>query len=332
MTARVSDPSGYGRVIRDGGRIVGIVEERDTDDDTRPVDEINTSVYVFAAEALAWGLERIDSNNDQGELYLTDVIGILAADGREIAGITTGAGEAAGVNSHGQLAAVAAQLRVRVNDRLMASGVWMLDPARVYIDADVSVAPGARIYPDVFLEGATTVGSGAEVGPAVHARDVVIGEDARVRYSVLEGADIGPSVSVGPYAYLRPGARLAEGAKAGTFVEIKNSLVGARSKVPHLSYLGDAEVGEDSNIGAGSITANYDGYDKNETKIGDRVRIGSDTMLIAPVSVGDDAFTGAGSVITKDVPPGSLAVERSLQREIPGYADRRKRRAKDDTE
>jgi bifunctional UDP-N-acetylglucosamine pyrophosphorylase/glucosamine-1-phosphate N-acetyltransferase len=208
----------------------------------------------------------------------------------------------------------------------------MVDPSRVYIEAGVEVAPGARIYPGVHLEGATTVGAGAEVGPDVHARDTVIGPGSTVRYSVLDGAAIGPDATVGPFTYLRPGADLRDRSKAGAFVEIKKSTVGIGSKVPHLSYIGDATIGEGTNIGAATVTVNYDGYDKHATVIGDGVRIGSDTMLVAPVTVGDGAYTGAGSVITHDVSPGALAIERSTQKEIPGYAERRKHRASQDGE
>jgi bifunctional UDP-N-acetylglucosamine pyrophosphorylase/glucosamine-1-phosphate N-acetyltransferase len=205
----------------------------------------------------------------------------------------------------------------------------MLDPGRVYLDVSVALGTGARIYPDVYLEGATTVGAGAEVGPSVHARDTVIAAGAKVRYAVLDSAAVGVDATVGPFSYLRPGADLGERAKAGAYVEIKNSTVGAGSKVPHLSYIGDATIGEGSNLGAGTVTVNYDGYAKHRTTIGDRVRIGSDTMLIAPVTVGDDAYTGAGSVISRDVAPGALAIERSPQKEVPGYAERRKDRAQE---
>jgi len=194
------------------------------------------------------------------------------------------------------------------------------------------VEPGATIYPDVYLEDDTTVGAGAVVGPNVHACDTSIASGATVRFSVLNGAVIGREATVGPFTYLRPGADLGEGSKAGAFVEIKNSQVGVGSKVPHLSYIGDTTIGEASNIGAATVTVNYDGFEKHRTTIGDRVRIGSDTMLVAPVTIGDDAYTGAGSVITHDVTPGALAIERSHQKEIPGYADRRKRRASQDGE
>jgi bifunctional UDP-N-acetylglucosamine pyrophosphorylase/glucosamine-1-phosphate N-acetyltransferase len=249
-----------------------------------------------------------------------------------VVGVVTDAVEGTGVNSHAQLAGVAMVLRGRINDRLMAEGVAMIDPSRVYIDAGVAVDAGVTIYPDVYLEGDTSVGTGAVVGPNVLAVGTSIAPGATVRFSVLDGAVIGPEAIVGPFTYLRPGADLREGAKAGAFVEIKNSQVGAGSKVPHLSYIGDTTIGEASNIGAATVTVNYDGFEKHRTLIGDRVKIGSDTMLVAPVTIGDDAYTGAGSVITHDVAPGALAIERSLQKEIPGYAERRKRRASQDGE
>ena len=330
LTCRMADPTGYGRILRDGDRVVGIVEQRDADDEQRAIDEVGVSVYAFRGEALAGALGVIGRENAQSEYYLTDVVGALA-DGGSV-GAVTGADpeEVQGVNSHDQLGAAAAAVRRRINAELLAAGVWMLDPERVYVDATVRVEAGARLYPGVHLEGLTSVGQGAEVGPDVLARDSVISQGARVWYSVLRGAEVGEDAEVGPYASLRPGTVLGAGAKAGTFVETKATTIGPGSKVPHLSYMGDATVGVDSNIGAGTITCNYDGYEKHRTTIGDRVKIGSDTMLVAPVDIGDDAFTGAGSVISKDVSPGSLAVERSQQREVRGYAARRARKAAED--
>jgi len=330
LTAVFQDPTGYGRVVREKGQVVAIVEERDADEEQRAIREMNVSVYAFDAAVLGDVLGRLQSDNDQGEYYLTDVIGILVADGQRIASVVADEGECVGVNSHADLALVSKVLRRRINERLMHDGVAMLDPDRVYIDVGVDVGAGAHIFPDVYLRGATTIEGGTEIGPNVHATDSSIAAGATVRYSVLEGAVVGPEVTVGPYTYLRPGADLGIDSKAGSFVEIKNSQIGPRSKVPHLSYIGDATIGEDSNVGAATITANYDGFAKNRTEIGDRVKIGSDTILVAPVSVGDDAYTGAGSVISRDVSPGALALERSHQEEIAGYAERRKRRAPED--
>jgi bifunctional UDP-N-acetylglucosamine pyrophosphorylase/glucosamine-1-phosphate N-acetyltransferase len=328
LTVRVADPSGYGRIIRDeSGAVVAVVEDADTDPQQAAIDEINTSVYAFDAALLEAALAKVGVDNSQGEYYLTDVIAILAADGHPLAAVAAPTDEGAGVNTHEQLAAVAAALRSRINAAHMAAGVWMLDPSRVYIDADVTIGAGTRIFPDTILEGDTTIGEGVEVGPSVHARSARIDDGAVVRFAVLDGAHVGPRATVGPFTYLRPGAELREDSKAGTFVEVKKSVIGARSKVPHLSYIGDATIGEDTNIGAATVTVNYDGFAKHRTVIGDRVRIGSDTMLVAPVEIGDDAYTGAGSVITEDVSPGALAIERSQQQEVPGYAERRRRRA-----
>ena len=271
---------------------------------------------------LARALPRLRRDNAKKEEYLTDVVGILAP----VAGFEVeDHRQTLGINSHDQLAAADALMQERINAAWMVAGVWMQDPYATYLDATVALSPGVRLYPGVHLEGATSVAAGAVVGPQVFAIDSSIGTGARVWYSVLRGAEVGEQVDVGPFASLRPGTVLHRGSKAGTFVEIKASTVGPGSKVPHLAYIGDASIGEDSNIGAGTITCNYDGFRKHRTVIGDHVFIGSDTMLVAPVEIGDGAFTGAGSAITRDVSPGSLAVERSQQREVPGYAARRGR-------
>ncbi|GMQ85392.1 MAG: bifunctional UDP-N-acetylglucosamine diphosphorylase/glucosamine-1-phosphate N-acetyltransferase GlmU [Acidimicrobiia bacterium] len=330
LVAAMNDPTGYGRVLRDGETVVGIIEEGDASDEQRAIDEVNTSVYAFDRALLTTALSALENGNAQGEYYLTDVIEQFAAAGNPVGVVRTDEVEALGVNTHGQLAAAGGHLRRRINERLMDDGVAMIDPDRVYIDAGVTVAGGARLYPDVYLHGETSVGAGAEVGPSVHATDTSIGESATIRFAVIDRTVIGKGAIVGPFTHLRPGTDLGEGAKAGEFVGIKNSTIGKGSKVPHLSYVGDADIGEGSNLGAGTVTVNYDGYEKHRTTIGDRVRIGSDTMLIAPVEIGDDAYTGAGSVITEDVAPGALAVERSSQVEVPGYAERRRRRAAQD--
>ncbi len=330
LSAVMADPTGYGRVLHDGDAVVGIVEQSDASEEQLAVNEGNTSVYVFDRARLESAIADLGNDNVQGEYYLTDVIHLLASAGEIVRAVRTDGSESLGVNSHAQLAAASAELRRRINLRLMEDGVSMLDPDRVYIDAGVTVAPGARLYPDVYLEGATAVAADAEVGPNVHAVDSTIGEGATVRWAVLDRASVGRQAMVGPFTHLRPEADLGERTKAGAFVEIKKSVIGTGSKVPHLTYVGDTDIGEGSNLGAGTVTVNYDGFEKHRTKIGDRVRIGSDTMLVAPVEIGDDAFTGAGSVITEDVAPGSLAIERSPQQEIPGYAERRKRRAAQD--
>ena len=267
-------------------------------------------------------------------MYLTDVIGLLAADGHRIETLEVPPEQVIGINSQDQLAEVQALLRRRINLDLMAKGVWMLDPERTYVDATVDVAAGARLYPGCHLEGSTTVAHGATLGPDAFVVDSSIGANSVVSYSVIRGAEVGDDVAVGPYASLRPGSVLKSGAKAGTFVETKNTTVGEGAKVPHLSYMGDATIGAGANVGAGTITCNYDGSAKHETVIGEGAFIGSDTMLVAPVTIGDHAVTGAGSVITKNVEPGALAVERSPQVAVPHYAEQRaaRRRAKDASE
>lgn len=325
MTAELDDPYGYGRILTDDqGALSAVVEERDASAEQRTISVVNAGMYAYRAGELTWALGELGSGNALGELYLTDVSGILVGAGHTIHTNPADYAEIAGVNSQEQLAYAAGVLRSRINRKWMEEGVAMSDPGRVYIDASVTLSSGVRLYPGVHLEGETSVGAGAEIGPDTHVRDSRIGEEAVVRYSVLDSAVVGPRASVGPYARLREGTVLGPEAKAGTFVEMKKTVVGARSKVPHLSYMGDATIGEDSNVGAGAITCNWDGLEKHPTVIGDRAFIGSDTMLVAPVTVGDDGTTGAGSVISKDVSEGALGVERSSQKEIPGYAAKRR--------
>jgi bifunctional UDP-N-acetylglucosamine pyrophosphorylase/glucosamine-1-phosphate N-acetyltransferase len=327
VTSVFDDPTGYGRVIRgDSGNVVEVVEERDCDEAQKAIGEINAGIYAFRAKDLIDALGGISNDNAQGEYYLTDVVGILVARGQRVHPVEATPQEVIGINSQDQLSEARALLQARTNQQLMESGVWMLDPERTYIDDTVAIEPGARIYPGVHLEGDTKVGAGAQVGPDVFARDSSIGAGSTVWYAVLRGAVVGEDCEVGPYASLRPGTVLEQGSKVGTFVETKNSTIGPGSKAPHLTYLGDATIGSRTNIGAGTITCNYDGYEKHETVIGDDVFIGSDTMLVAPVTIGDGAVTGAGSVISEDVEEGALAIERSEQREIPGYSQRRAER------
>ncbi len=292
----------------------------------RAIAEINAGAYAFRAKDLIDALGAVSNENAQGEYYLTDVIGILVGRGERLQPVEATPEEVMGINSQDQLSEARALLQARTNQRLMESGVWMLDPARTYIDETVTVEPGARIYPGVHLEGNTSIGAGAQVGPDVFAVDASIGAGATVWYAVVRGAVIGEDCEVGPYASLRPGTVLDKASKVGTFVETKNTTLGEGAKAPHLSYLGDATVGARANIGAGSITCNYDGYQKHQTVIGDDVFIGSDTMLVAPLTIGDGAVTGAGSVITDDVEAGALALERSEQLAFPGYSQRRAER------
>lgn len=327
LTATVPDSTGYGRVIRVGERVRGIVEEKDADEAQREIREVAVSTYVFEGSGLVDTLADIGNDNEQGEYYLPDAVAAMASEGGVAAVSVAHAEEVHGVNTHEQLAAANSAMRRRINAAWMEAGVWMQDPGSVYIDASVELASGVRLYAGTHLEGETSIGPDSEIGPNSVVRDSQIGSGCKVWFSVVRGADIGDGVEVGPYASLRPGTVMADLSKVGTFVELKATSLGKGSKVPHLSYIGDASIGEGSNVGAGTITCNYDGFEKHRTLIGNRVFIGSDTMLVAPLEIGDDAYTGAGSVITKDVSAGALAVERSSQKELPGYAARRARSA-----
>jgi bifunctional UDP-N-acetylglucosamine pyrophosphorylase/glucosamine-1-phosphate N-acetyltransferase len=325
LTHLLDDPAGYGRVIRDErGEVARIVEERDATDAERAVHECNSGAYSFDLGVLLESLEALGDDNAQGEYYLTDVVGLCAERGLGVRAHTVDAEEAQGVNDRAQLAQATAAMRRRVNAAHLEAGVTMLDPSLVWIGPDVTLESDVELLPLTFLWGATRVGGGSVLGPNTRVTDSIVGRDCRVDESVLCEALLEDGVSCGPRAYLRPGTVMRPGSKAGTHVEIKNSIIGERSKVPHLSYLGDATLGEDVNIGAGTITCNYDGTRKYPTAIGDRAFVGSDTMLVAPVSVGTDTVTGAGSVITEDVPDGALAVERSRQTVIKDWTHRRR--------
>jgi bifunctional UDP-N-acetylglucosamine pyrophosphorylase/glucosamine-1-phosphate N-acetyltransferase len=326
LTARLDDPTGYGRVVRDDrSRVARIVEHRDADDAERAIAEVNTSIYAFACDPLVAELRQLRTDNDQGEEYLTDVVAPLVGAG--VGALAASAELVAGVNDRAQLAAAAVHLRGRILGRLMRDGVSVVDPACTYVGAEVTVEPDTVLLPGTHLEGATTIGRGATIGPDTRLVDATVEAGATVTYSVVLGASVGPGATVGPFSYLRPGTRLHARAKAGAFVEMKNAKVGEDSKVPHLSYMGDVEIGDAANVGAGTITCNYDGYAKHRTVIGDGAFIGSDTMLVAPVAIGAGAVTGAGSAITHDVPDGALAIERNEQRVLEGWADRRRERA-----
>ena len=309
LTAVVDDPSGYGRVVRDeNDQLVEIVEEADATDEQCAIREINPSFYCFRRGLLAPALRRLSPENAQGEYYLTDVIGVLRETGHRVLGVPVDDPvETLNVNDRAQLAAAETVLRARINERWMREGVTMIDPARTYVDASVELEPDARLLPGTILEGRTVVGAGAVVGPDTHLVDTIVGERAVVRQTVARDTEIGDDVTCGPYAHLRPGTRVAARAHIGNFVEIKNSDIGEGAKVPHLSYVGDADIGDRANIGAGTITANYDGKEKHRTKVGKDARIGSNTVLVAPVEVGDGAYTGAGAVVARDVPPKALA-------------------------
>jgi bifunctional UDP-N-acetylglucosamine pyrophosphorylase/glucosamine-1-phosphate N-acetyltransferase len=322
----VDDPRGYARVVRKGNRLSGLVVEdvADADPKLRKVREVSTLVYAFRREDLFRALPLVSRDNSQREYYLPDVISILLDKGERVSAVPVDWGGSMGLNSRGGLARVARVMRERIVAEHLAKGVTFVDPATAYVDAGVKIGGDATILPMTVLQGETRIGARATIGPDTRIVDSTIGDDAEVTFSVVRGSRIGRSATVGPFTSLRPGTVIGEGGKAGSFVEIKASRVGKRSKVPHLSYVGDATLGDDVNIGAGTVTVNYDGFRKNATQVGHGAHIGSDTMLVAPVRVGKRAWTGAGSVITKDVPDGALAVERTDQRNVPGY-DRRKR-------
>ncbi|MGO1318373.1 MAG: bifunctional UDP-N-acetylglucosamine diphosphorylase/glucosamine-1-phosphate N-acetyltransferase GlmU [Cellulomonadaceae bacterium] len=326
LTTDVPDPTGYGRIVRDpGGSVLGIVEDKDASSEQRQIQEINSSVYVFDAGVLRGALGRLDRDNAQGEVYLTDVLALVRADGRGVGAVKTDDPSLVeGVNDRAQLAVLRAELNARVLERHMLAGVTIVDPATTWIDVDVDLAQDVTILPGTQLHGATVVGQGATVGPDTTLTDVEIGPGATIVRTHGSLAVIGPNATVGPFAYLRPGARLEAKGKIGTFVEVKNATIGAGSKVPHLTYVGDATIGEGSNIGAGSIFVNYDGVEKFHSEVGSQVRTGAKNAFIAPVRIGDGAYTGAGTVVRRDVPPGALAVSAGPQRTIEGWVERRR--------
>ncbi len=326
LTAEHPEPTGYGRIVRDdSGQLLRIVEERDATEDERFIFEINSGVYAFDSAKLASVIGEITDSNSQGELYLTDVIGILKKADESIAAILLeDFTEILGVNDRVQLAESAAMLRDRINDQWMREGVTIIDPTTTWIDATAKLAPDVTVHPGSAILGLTTIATGAVIGPRTTLTDCVVKEGASILESIATNSVIGEAAVVGPFTYLRSGSVLGDSAKAGAFVEMKNSTLGTGSKVPHLSYVGDATIGEGSNIGAATIFVNYDGVDKHHTTVGDHVRIGSDTMLVAPVSIGDGAYTAAGSVITEDVPPGAIGVGRAKQRNVLGWVMRKR--------
>ena len=326
LTSIVPEPFGYGRIIRsESEELLRIVEERDATLEQREIDEINTGVYIFDIATLRSAVAQLKSSNAQGELYLTDVIALIQGEGKQVAAILSNDyTETLGINDRAQLAECGAIMRDRINDEWMRSGVTIIDPASTWIDVDVKIAPDVTILPGSILRGTTVIDAGALIGPRSTLTSVVVAEAAVVQESVATDSTIGLRANVGPFAYLRPGTQLAADSKVGAYVEVKNSKIGEGSKVPHLSYVGDATIGTGSNIGAATIFVNYDGVAKHRTVVGNDVRIGSDTMLVAPVEIGDGAYTAAGSVITEDVPAGAIGVARAKQRNVLGWVLRKR--------
>lgn len=334
LTIELEDPGSYGRVVRDAGGGVERVVEAKAEGDATPeqlaIREINAGTYAFAAGPLAEALAGLSNDNAQGEYYLPDVLPALREAGHSVAAHPTGdLAVTMGVNNRADLAAVEAEARRRILIGHMLAGVTVVDPASTWIDVDVRIESDVRIEPGTGLRGSSSVGAGSTVGPLTTLVDSELGANVSVPHSYLVECSVADGATVGPFAHLRPGTQLEQGAKTGSFVEVKNSRIGAGAKVPHLAYVGDAEIGAGSNLGAGTITANYDGFRKNRTTIGENTRIGVDTMLIAPVQVGDGAYTGAGAVIKSDVPDGALAVSENEQRNIEGYAGRKAAQVKE---
>ena len=332
LTAEVDDPTGYGRILRgEDGAVTAIREHKDASDDELGVREINSGILVVDGQFLTAAVASLESDNAQGELYLTDIVGKAVAEGLPVgAHVLEDVWQTEGVNDRAQLARLGAELNRRITAHWMSEGVTIVDPATTLIDSAVTIEPDVTILPGTQLLGATVVAAGATIGPDTTLRNVEVGAGATVVRTHGSDAVIGDEATVGPYAYLRPGTELAARGKIGTFVEVKNSTIGEGAKVPHLSYVGDADIGEGANIGAGTIFANYDGVNKHRSTIGRHAKTSSNNTFVAPVTVGDGAFTGAGSTIREDVPPGALAVSAGAQRNIEGWvADKRPDTASD---
>lgn len=325
LTANVTDPTGYGRILRDGERVLGIVEHRDATEEQLAIREINSGIYVFDHATLRAGLAQLETDNSQGELYLTDVLRFANDRGDQVGAlITDDVWQTEGVNDRIQLARMGAEMNRRILDAWMLKGVTIVDPANTWVDVDVDLARDVVLLPGTLLQGATTIGEGAVIGPDTTLMDVEVGPGAEVLRSHGSFAIVGENATVGPFSYLRPGTQVGAGAKVGAFVETKNAVIGAGSKVPHLTYCGDAQIGEGVNIGAGTIFANYDGQQKSPTSVGDRAFVGSNSVLVAPVEIAPGAFVAAGSAVVEDVPAGALAVARGRQHNSKGWVAKRR--------
>ncbi|HUP43973.1 MAG TPA: bifunctional UDP-N-acetylglucosamine diphosphorylase/glucosamine-1-phosphate N-acetyltransferase GlmU [Thermoanaerobaculia bacterium] len=331
LTMRLDDPGMYGRIVRDGsGAVQRIVEAKDASEEEKRINEVNAGIYLFSGEHLFDNLRGLKNTNAQGEYYLTDLLGTLTGAGKPVGALVVDDPvEALGVNSRAELATVEAEIQRRVVRKLMSDGVTFRNPGTVVIDSTVTIGADTVVYPFVTLEGKTRIGTGCVIEPGVHLRDVVVGDGAHVKTgTVAEESEIGEEATVGPYAHLRPASRLGRKVKIGNFVETKKAVFGDGAKASHLSYIGDADIGADANIGAGTITCNYDGVRKHKTVLEEGVFIGSDTQLVAPVRVGKGAYVGAGSTITKDVPPDALALSRTPQKIVPGWAAKKREERK----
>jgi bifunctional UDP-N-acetylglucosamine pyrophosphorylase / glucosamine-1-phosphate N-acetyltransferase len=319
LTSVLDDPTGYGRVVRGAdGTVARVVEHKDATAEELAVAEVSALVYAFEHQALREALGRLTTDNSQGEEYLPDAVAILVADGRLVGAVAVDQAETAGVNDRVQLAAAHHAYNARLLEQHMRAGVTIVDPASTWVDADVQLAPDVTLLPSVDLHGRTHIAAGATLGPQVTLTDTAVGARARLDRTVANGATIGADVTVGPFAYLRPGTELADDVHIGTYVEVKNSSIGTATKVPHLSYVGDATIGEHTNIGAATVFVNYDGVAKHRSTVGDHARTGADNMFVAPVSIGDGAYTAAGAVITQDVPPGALGRSSARQQNVAG--------------
>ncbi|MGI6253521.1 MAG: bifunctional UDP-N-acetylglucosamine diphosphorylase/glucosamine-1-phosphate N-acetyltransferase GlmU [Aminivibrio sp.] len=328
ISFRAANPYGYGRVVHSGDG-VSIVEEKDATEEQRLLSEVNSGIYIFKVSSLLPHIYRLDNENAQGEFYLPDIIKMMGRDGMAVRAVVSGReDEFRGINTPGQLADAVSLIKKNIVEGMLAGGVRMADPSSVWIGPGVTIEEDVFIDPFVQIWGSTSIGSGSRIGPFSVLRNMTIGRGVEVAsHAALSDSSLGDGVRAGPFIVVRDGAEFAPRSQGGKFVEVKNSEIGSRSKVPHLSYIGDATLGEDVNIGAGTITCNYDGVNKNRTVIGDRCFVGSDTMFIAPVSMEQDAATAAGSVISHDVPEGSLAVARARQRNISGWSEKRKKAA-----
>jgi bifunctional UDP-N-acetylglucosamine pyrophosphorylase/glucosamine-1-phosphate N-acetyltransferase len=325
LTALVEDPFGYGRIVKNNEEIK-IVEEKDCSEDEKAINEINSGIYCFKTEFLIENIDNLNTQNAQGEFYLTDLIGIANNQKQDIVIVQVDEDSIKGINSMSQLNEVEDLMQKKLIEGFMEQGVYFQDPTSTYIDADVTISSGTKVLANTHLTGSTSINENCTIGPNAQINDSSIGKNSKVVNSVVDQSTIHENGNIGPFAHIRPGSELGEGVKVGSFAETKKSKIGKGSKVPHLAYIGDAELGENVNFSAGSITVNYDGKEKHKTDIKDGAFIGSDVMLVAPVTIGEESMIGAGSVITKDVPPKALGIERNNQKNVEGYVDRKKKK------